>query len=148
MTIYITGSTGFLGSNLVSHLMLNRPNSPVVLLRRKKGPQPYPDLQRQLESTHGALVHLAGKAHDIANQTNAAEYETANFGLTKYVFDQFMASELDGFIFVSSVKAVTDYTAGHLEEDAVAHPMTPYGQSKLRAEEYIRTRVSSDKKVY
>ena len=42
------------------------------------------------------------------------------------------------FLFFSSVKAVADRVEGVLKEDAVPDPQTPYGQSKLEAEEVVR----------
>ena len=46
---------------------------------------------------------------------------------------------LPKFIFFSSVKAVSDRVEGILTEDAVPNPKTPYGQSKLEAEEVVRS---------
>ena len=41
------------------------------------------------------------------------------------------------FIFMSSVKAVADQVDGVLTEDNIPNPITPYGISKLQAENYI-----------
>jgi nucleoside-diphosphate-sugar epimerase len=53
-------------------------------------------------------VHLAGKAHDTKNRSEAAEYFAINTGLTQKIFDYFLQSEAHTFIFFSSVKAAAD----------------------------------------
>src|SRR5690606_19547965 len=52
------------------------------------------------------------------------------------------------FIFISSVKAAKDVVNGVLTEDVACDPVTPYGRSKRKAEEYILSKLLSDKKVY
>jgi len=46
------------------------------------------------------------------------------------------------FILFSSVKAVADRVEGVLTEEAAPDPQTPYGQSKLEAEEVVRSALS------
>jgi len=48
------------------------------------------------------------------------------------------------FILFSSVKAVADHVEGVLTEDAKPNPRTPYGQSKLEAECYVREQLSGN----
>lgn len=84
------------------------------------------------------VVHLAGKAHDVAGTSDAAEYHTVNYGLTRSVYSAFLRSDASRFIFASSVKAVTDHPRDIVDEDTPALPLTAYGRSKLMAEEFLR----------
>ncbi len=61
-----------------------------------------------------------------------------NTGLTQKIFDYFLQLEARTFVFFSSVKAAADSVPGDLlTEDVVPAPVGPYGESKIRAEEYI-----------
>ena len=84
-----------------------------------------------------AIVHLAGKAHDTKNKSAAEVYFKVNTGLTQKIFDFFMASEAKKFVFFSTAKAAADRVEGVLTEDVVPTPVGPYGESKIKAEEYI-----------
>ncbi|WP_436414220.1 NAD-dependent epimerase/dehydratase family protein [Petrimonas sp.] len=85
-----------------------------------------------------AIVHLAGKAHDTKNRSEAQVYFDVNTGLTQKIFDYFLRSDARTFIFFSSVKAAADSVQGEvLTEEVIPHPIGPYGESKIRAEEYI-----------
>ncbi len=89
--------------------------------------------------TVDAIVHLAGKAHDTKNRSEAQVYFDVNTGLTQKIFDYFLRSDAQTFIFFSSVKAAADSVQGEAltEEVVPPHPIGPYGESKIRAEEYI-----------
>ncbi|EXZ45692.1 NAD dependent epimerase/dehydratase family protein, partial [Bacteroides fragilis str. 2-F-2 len=55
------------------------------------------------------------------------------------IFDFFLESSAKKFIFFSSVKAAADSVVGDmLTEDVIPAPVGPYGESKIRAEEYIK----------
>ena len=85
-----------------------------------------------------AIVHLAGKAHDTKYRSEAQAYFDINTGLTQKIFDYFLQSDAKTFIFFSSVKAAADSVQGEiLTEEVIPHPIGPYGESKIRAEEYI-----------
>ena len=65
------------------------------------------------------------------------------------LFDQFLKSDCETFIYMSSVKAVADQTDDVLTENVKPNPITVYGKSKLAAEEYILSRKNlKDKRVY
>ncbi len=91
-----------------------------------------------------AVVHLAGKAHDTKNTSDAQSYFDINTGLTKRVFEMFSLRGAEvqrgerKFILFSSVKAVADSVNGVLTEEAKPDPQTAYGQSKLEAERLLR----------
>lgn len=102
-----------------------------------------------------AIVHLAGKAHDTKNRSEAQVYFDVNTGLTQKIFDYFLQSDARTFIFFSSVKAAADSVPGDvLTEEVVPAPVGPYGESKIRAEKYILNKLSAvsdkllDKRVY
>ena len=91
------------------------------------------------------VIHLAGKAHDTKNQTNAQVYFDINTGLTQKIYDWFLSSEAKKFIFFSSVKAAADKVVGEvLTEEIVPSPKGPYGESKIKAEEYIQSKWTVD----
>lgn len=85
-----------------------------------------------------AIIHLAGKAHDTKNRAVAQVYFDVNTGLTQKMYDYFVKSEAKKFIFFSSVKAAADKVSGEiLTEEVVPLPKGPYGESKIKAEDYI-----------
>ncbi len=130
MQIIITGSSGFVGQNLVQTLSRRSIETMLVSLRNK-------EWQKDFKYNVDAIIHLAGKAHDTSNVSNPQDYFTINRDLTIQLFDQFLSSEIKDFFYFSSVKAVADTVDGVLTEQALANPLTPYGKSKLEAEKYL-----------
>lgn len=128
MKIELTGATGFVGTNLQAYL--NSSNEVLPISARYNSNQTF-------EIIGNALIHLAGKAHDLKKVSNPQEYYEANFELTKQIFDSFLLSEASVFIFMSSVKATADEVKGILIEENSPNPKTHYGISKLQAENYI-----------
>ncbi|NQX55198.1 NAD-dependent epimerase/dehydratase family protein [Pedobacter panaciterrae] len=126
--ILLTGSTGFVGTNLVKHIQENNIGEILLLSFREA-------LPTSLEGD--VVVHLAGKAHDLKNTSNPQEYFEVNFEKTRDLFNLFLNSENKDFIYFSSVKAVADTVNGALIEDVIADPQTPYGKSKLQAERHL-----------
>lgn len=130
LEVLITGATGFVGINLIPYL--NKLSIGTKALNRS-------DLLRDVKFDNtDAIIHLAGKAHDIKKASNPEEYYKVNFELTKKLFDNFLKSDAKKFIFISSVKAAADSVKGILSEDHIPNPQTDYGKSKLMAEEYIQ----------
>ena len=75
-----------------------------------------------------------------------------NTELTKKIFDYFLKSKAKKFVFFSTAKAAADRVDGVLTEDVVPSPVGPYGESKIKAEEYILSRIKElenpSKQVY
>lgn len=146
--ILVTGLTGFVGSNLNNYLT---EEFVVQGVSRKSNADliSYEELNKPLLNKTKAFIHLAGKAHDLKNTTDENEYFEINFELTKKVFDKFLKSECEVFIFMSSVKAIADEVEEELTENHNPNPITAYGKSKLAAEEYILSKtLPFDKRVY
>ena len=144
MNILITGIHGFVGENLVRSLGKRHSIYGVDIVAPEKEGVRRTFSWDELEGIGGmdAVIHLAGKAHDVKNETAAGEYFEVNTELTKRAFDYFLDSEAGKFVFFSSVKAVAAHVEGNeLREDATPHPVGPYGESKRAAEEYIMGRM-------
>ena len=143
MTILITGAYGFIGSNLSRFLKENNYClwALDVLEKQNKSYAHYyswGDLDFLPWNEVDVIIHLAGKAHDIKNQTEVQDYFDVNTELTKKVFDRFLLSSAKQFIFFSSVKTVIDaIDSSFITEDIAPKPVGPYGESKLAAEKYI-----------
>ncbi|WP_455610140.1 NAD-dependent epimerase/dehydratase family protein [Bacteroides sp.] len=157
MNILITGIHGFVGSNLVVALkeqhslygldIVAPEKEGVIKTFSWKDVEPASFPMQELPK-FDAIIHLAGKAHDTKNQSAAQVYIDINTGLTQKIFDFFVESSARKFIFFSSVKAAADCVVGDiLTEDIVPSPVGPYGESKIKAEEYIlgRLKVENEK---
>lgn len=151
MNILITGIHGFVGSNLVVVLkkwhtiygldIVAPGKEGVVKTFSWKDIEPTAFPMQQLPE-FDAIIHLAGKAHDTKNQSEGQVYFDINTGLTQKMFDFFLESSAKKFIFFSSVKAAADSVVGDvLTEDVIPTPVGPYGESKIKAEEYIQSQL-------
>lgn len=143
MRVLITGIHGFVGSNLVSALIDNNQIYGLdIVAPEKEGivrTFSWEDLDNNNIPQVDAIIHLAGKAHDTKNKSAADIYFKVNTDLTKKVFKYFIEHpDIGKFIFFSSVKAAVDKVpVDILTEDVVPCPIGPYGESKVKAEEYI-----------
>lgn len=153
-TLSITGIHGFVGSNLVAALKDRYEIYGLDIIAPKKDgivkTLSWEDLDNNRIPEVDAIIHLAGKAHDTKNKSAAGVYFKVNTDLTKKIFDYFSAhSGIKKFIFFSSVKAAVDKVPGDiLTEDVVPCPVGPYGESKVKAEEYILGRLKSEPQLY
>ncbi len=148
----ITGASGFIGSLLGSFARTQEWE--VFGLDRVKPPnQTLPwrliDITSSVptEAVFGidTMMHLAGKVHALAEvKQDEAEYFRINTQGTKNVLEACKRAGVRRFVFVSTVKAMTN---SQMEGDAEAikpwserdavDPDTPYGQSKLKAEKLV-----------
>jgi len=132
MKILITGAYGFVGTNLCRYLV-GKGHECIALdiPKAKQDDVPYKafyswdELGRIDWSGVGAVVHLAGKAHDLKNVSDPQSYFDINVGLTEKIFNA-ANGKVPRFIYFSSSKA--------------ADADTPYGKSKLAAEQFLAGR--------
>ena len=154
MNVLTTGIHGFVGSNLVAALKDTHVFYGLdIITPEKDGVKAtfsWKDLEEDTVPKVDAIIHLAGKAHDTSNKSAADIYFKVNTDLTIKIFDYFTEHpEIRKFIFFSSVKAAVDKVPGDiLTEDVTPCPVGPYGESKVKAEEYILDRLANNPKAY
>ena len=151
-SIVITGSTGFVGRNLIQKIHETRIQITNVVRSidsTLEGESMLYDDFWNCERNYNTYIHLAGKAHDLKNVSDDSEYFEVNFELTKRFYDRFLEDEASKkFIYISSVKAVADELSEPLTEKYDPRPVTAYGRSKLKAEEYLLANQMAGKQVY
>ena len=128
MKIIITGASGFVGKNLTR--LFNEFGNEVFPLSLRKD-------DWKLPKSASAIIHLAGIEKDTGSASNHDEYFQVNSYLTEKVFQAFLTSDIKDFIFISSIKAAADFSPVILTENAIPNPISPYGKSKLLAEQLI-----------
>ncbi len=136
MSIFLSGSSGFVGKNFISFI-----GKKIPVRTHVRG--------ADFSVSEKIVIHLAGKAHDLKKKVDPAEYYEINTELTKNIFDSFLISDAKVFITLSSVKAVADSVNELLNEEHSPDPKTHYGKSKLLAEQYILSKkIPIGKRVY
>lgn len=152
MKILITGATGFIGGYLLDRLMeaqhhlvaAVRNSASVTKLSRSIPYIIVGEINRHTDWREAlveidAIIHLAGRAH-ILQETVAdpeAEFMEVNCYGTQNLVRQAIAVGIKHFIFISSIGAVTTKSDRTLTENTPPQPNTPYGQSKLQAEQAL-----------
>ncbi len=129
-SLTITGGSGFVGQNLAKYFSDKGDRISKLSLRNQ-------NWENNLELKSNAIIHLAGKAHDTSNTSSEEEYFKINRDLTIQLYDVFLNYDIKDFFYFSSVKAVADTVEGVLNEEVISKPFTPYGKSKLEAEQYL-----------
>jgi nucleoside-diphosphate-sugar epimerase len=137
--ILITGNSGFIGKSLTDDLTQNF-NLLLPTRNTLKSSELFNDVD--------AVIHLAGKAHDNRQFVKGNDYEEINTKLTVDLFDRFLLSECEMFIFMSSILVLGSSSSFPLTEDSIPAPFSQYSNSKQLAENYILSKLSiTSKKV-
>lgn len=156
--LLITGIRGFVGTNLNRYLQKNgryeiTGSSRNTLYLQGMAEQLYRilDYEEVLHEgyTFDAYIHLAGKVYDFEEKASPEEYYEANYHLARRLFDQFVQDkEAKKFIFLSTIHVLTDNPEVELDESYMPQPVTPYGDSKLLAEQYMLENCPAGKQLY
>ena len=127
MKVLLTGSTGFLGSYLLSNL-----NSIKLLPYNRKESD-----KVEWNKLHG-VIHCAGLAHKSHNENLKELYYLANVQLTKDLISHFINSPAQFFIFIST-STIYENAPGQndIDESIVGKDLSIYAKSKLQAEQEL-----------
>jgi nucleoside-diphosphate-sugar epimerase len=139
MRLIVTGTSGFVGTNLIKYF--NQKSQHIITPFSLRGVS-------LINFTGDGIIHLAGKAHDLKKAASDSEYFEINAELTKTLYSAFLQSDAEVFIFISSVKAAADILDGILDESYIPDPQTAYGKSKLQAEQFILANLPNNKRVF
>ena len=169
MKIFITGANGSIGRELIckliNHNLINKSDFNVAaLLGNGFGEVAcnnndvkfiYGDIcnidekiKTELRDTD-VLVHLAGVVHK--SNAKYEEYIETNYNATKRLLTEFINisdSKIKQFIFISTVSVYGRYKNTVYYEKDECKPDTPYGISKLMAEDYIKSLFGLSKKYF
>ena len=152
--IAITGSTGFIGSYLIDHLVENRIK--VMSLGRRAHSSCIDHANFELDNPHelevdflgdvDVLIHSAARAHvmDENEQNPQALYNKLNAEASVELAKKAIAAGVKRFIYLSSVKVVGERTEPNKPffQSSPMQPEDDYGRSKALAEVQLAEVVS------
>jgi nucleoside-diphosphate-sugar epimerase len=149
-TILITGATGFVASHLLPRLLQDNLQV-TAAVRNDSARLPAgvasitvgnidgnTDWHSALEGIN-TVVHLAARAHILQDRATdpEAEFLRVNTEGTVNLVKQSIATGVKRFVFISSIGAMTSSSDRPLTESSPCQPDTPYGRSKLQAEQAL-----------
>ncbi|NLJ61211.1 MAG: NAD-dependent epimerase/dehydratase family protein [Firmicutes bacterium] len=140
----VTGATGFIGSRIADQLMLGGVSVQYLVRSNHDGLSTMTDhvivgdirdpaVARKATSGVDTVLHFAAAVHRRATED---EFRSMNVEGTRNIAQAAAANGVDHFVFASSVSV---YGSGNVifNEDSQCKPDTPYGRSKLMAEEAL-----------
>ncbi|MEY1677486.1 NAD-dependent epimerase/dehydratase family protein [Gordonia sp. ABKF26] len=151
MKVLVTGHLGYIGAELVP--MLIAAGHDVVGLDtdyfhgRDFGSKPVAvpairmdirDITQRHLAGFEAVVHLAALSNDPVSELNPQLTYDINLGASLTLARLAKAAGVERFVFSSSCSLYGSGSDGAVAEDAHMTAVTPYGESKIRAEEAIR----------
>ncbi|MEZ5787179.1 MAG: NAD-dependent epimerase/dehydratase family protein [Xanthobacteraceae bacterium] len=146
--IALTGATGFIGQHLLRELpkygyrlraLLRRPTDvPIDAASAVIGDIVRPrNMAAALEEVD-AVIHSAGLAH-VMSGAPADDYRVLNTEATINLAQAAQRAGVRRFIFLSSIRAQCGHSAeGVVSEEQTPRPTSPYGESKLAAEQGLQ----------
>lgn len=153
--VLISGGAGYIGSH-VAHVLRGRGFVPIILDSLVNGNAwavrgPFcksdicdTDIVRAIvrEFRPAAALHFAAFIEVGESVENPGKYFLNNRDKAKAFFDTLASEGLRHVVFSSTAAVYGEpENASALTEDTPAHPVNPYGWSKLQAETYLRTLV-------
>lgn len=153
MTILVTGGAGYIGSHVLQELIEQR-HRVVVLDNLSTGFREAVPVQAQLvegdvgddglvskliaEHCVSAIMHFAASTVVPDSVTNPLGYYRNNTMGSLALIDAAVRGGVRHFVFSSTAAVYGSPTLQCLPEDAITHPMSPYGTSKLMTEMILR----------
>ena len=160
MKLLVTGGLGFIGSNLIRHVLKERPSWSVVNLDK----QTYAGNPANLADVEGnpryrlvkgdicepkavefamtgcdAVVHCAAETHVDRSIHDASEFLRTNVIGTQIMLDAAMRTGVKRFLHVSTDEVYGSVATGHSKEDDRLEPNSPYAASKAASDLLARS---------
>ena len=150
-TVLVTGATGFIGSHLIPVLHQQGWQITATVRNNSRKLPSIPmksinvgeidgntDWNQSLKRIN-SVIHLGGRAHILKEQVPDPEVEflRVNTEGTANLVQQAIQAGVKHFIFISSIGAMATLSDQILRENLPPHPDTPYGRSKLKAEQAL-----------
>ena len=143
MNIFITGEHGYIAGRLKQALSGEGRRCDAISLR--SGPEGFPDL-----SAYDTVIHCAALVHSKEN--NPERFFRVNTDLTAALAEKSKRAGVKRFVFLSTmaVYGVSDSMRGLtvIDSRTPENPQTPYGRSKLAAENKLRAMACDGFNVY
>ncbi len=147
-TALVTGANGFIGRHLVQSLENHEKKINALTRNRKKlilnnnanifeGDIFDEKVLRKAVDNVEIVFHLVAKTHDLSNVDNMKDYFYINVEGTRKLLDACINSKIKHFVYFSSVKTMAEEGKHTLDETYDCTPTTPYGESKLVAENLV-----------
>jgi UDP-glucose 4-epimerase len=166
--IILTGGTGFIGSHLAKRLMTYKPKSITIISNTananskntfcKESNKAIPltfyttDIRNKenisnifREQRADTCIHLAAKISVADSIKNPQETMDINVNGTLNVLEACHNSGVHNLIFASSAAVYGDATELPISENQVLKPLSPYGSSKMLAEQHVSSYVRLSK---
>ena len=102
------------------------------------------DVDREHLAGYDAVVHLAALSNDPLGHVDPALTEEINFRATERIAAAARDAGVERFVFASSCSLYGVAGDAMLDESASFNPITPYGTSKVRAEEALSALATDD----
>lgn len=136
--ILLFGASGFIGSKIRA----NYSNTDIINLRLENWKDSIP-------KNKAVWINSIGKAHERNGESTEQEYYFANCDVVKTIFFEFIKSESEVFIHISSIAALEELTRDKaLSEEMSSNVNSVYGKSKLCAEQWLlEQNLPNNKKV-
>ncbi len=126
--IFLFGSTGFLGSHLKGKL-----DGEIIGVNIRQQ-----NWRKNIPENANVFINCIGKAHDHQGTTTEQDFYFANYELVKVIFEEFLRSNAQLFIHISSIAAVEENERQEvINENSIGNPQSHYGKSKKAAEDFL-----------